>query len=222
MEFARGELRIKMEEGYVYILRNDSLSGMIKIGRTTFGAEKRAKQLSNTTDIPTPFVVAYEIYVRHYEEFEKVKHKKLDFYRVNPKREFFEVSIDKAIEVMNCEKEKPYYKANDEYSAIEILPKLITKYGANIDPNIVSARIYQETDRVYFEYTTYEYLGGYLKDQIIRRIDLGFIIDDVDENDKTFKESVSININVKKFFELDDISMANCFGDIFIEEWSPY
>lgn len=208
-----------MEEGYVYILRNDSLKGLLKIGSKTFGAEKRAKQLSNTTAIPTPFIVAYEIYVRHYEEFEKTIHNKLAFYRVSPKREFFEVSIDKVIEIMNDEKEKPYYKADDKYSAIEILPKLVKKYGIYIEPNIVSARIYQEIDKVYFEYTKNEYIADYLKDQIIKRIDLGFIINGVDGKDKTFKETVAIETNVNIFLELDDLSMANCVGDIFTKEW---
>lgn len=208
-----------MEEGYVYILSNDSLNGLLKIGSTTFGAEKRAKQLSYTTALPTPFIVEYEIYVRHYVEFEKAIHRKLDSYRVNPKREFFAVSIDKAIEVIDHEKKKPYYDADDTYSAIEILSKLVKKYGTYIAPDIVSAKIYEEIERVYFEYTKYEYIGGYLKNQNIHRIDLGFIIVDIDEEDKLFKKEVPIEVNVKKFFELDEISMANCFGDIFIEEW---
>ncbi len=208
-----------MEEGYVYILSNDSLKGLLKIGSTTFGAEKRAKQLSYTTALPAPFVVVYETYVRHYMEFEKVIHRKLDAYRVNPKREFFEISIDKTIEVINYEKKKPYYVADDIYSAIEILPKLVEKYGSYIAPDIVSAKIYQDIERVYFEYTKYEYIAGYLKNQIIQRIDLGFIIESIDEEDKLFKETVPIEVNIKKLLELDDISMANCFGDIFIEEW---
>lgn len=208
-----------MEEGYVYILCNDSLKGLLKIGSTTFGAEKRAKQLSYTTALPTPFIVVYEIYVRHYIEFEKAIHRKLDSYRVNPKREFFAVSIDKAIEVMDYEKKKPYYVAGDTYSAIEILPKLVGKYGNYVDSNIVSAKIYQDMERVYFEYTKYKYIGDYLKDQIIQRIDLGFIIENTDEEDKLFKETAPIEANVKKFLELDDISMANCIGEIFIEEW---
>ena len=208
-----------MEEGYVYILSNDSLNGLLKIGSTTFGAEKRAKQLSYTTALPTPFTVVYEIYVRHYIEFEKAIHRKLDSYRVNPKREFFAVSIDKAIEVIDHEKKKPYYEASDTYSAIEILPKLVEKYGTYIDPDIVSAKIYQEIERVYFEYTKYEYIGGYLKNQYIHRIDLGFIIEDIDKEDKLFKKEATIEVNVKRFLELDDISMANCVGDIFIEEW---
>lgn len=208
-----------MEEGYVYILSNDSLNGLLKIGSTTFGAEKRAKQLSYTTALPTPFIVEYEIYVRHYVEFEKAIHRKLDSYRVNPKREFFAVSIDKAIEVIDHEKKKPYYDADDTYSAIEILSKLVKKYGTYIAPDIVSAKIYEEIERVYFEYTKYEYIDGYLKNQNIHRIDLGFIIEDIDEEDKLFKKEVPIEVNVKKFLELDEISMANCFGDIFIEEW---
>jgi hypothetical protein len=208
-----------MEEGYVYILSNDSLNGLLKIGSTTFGAEKRAKQLSYTTALPTPFIVEYEIYVRHYVEFEKAIHRKLDSYRVNPKREFFAVSIDKAIEVIDHEKKKPYYDADDTYSAIEILSKLVKKYGTYIAPDIVSAKIYEEIERVYFEYTKYEYIDGYLKNQNIHRIDLGFIIVDIDEEDKLFKKEVPIEVNVKKFLELDEISMANCFGDIFIEEW---
>lgn len=208
-----------MEEGYVYILSSDSLNGLLKIGSTTFGAEKRAKQLSYTTALPSPFIVEYEIYVRHYVEFEKAIHRKLDSYRVNPKREFFAVSIDKAIEVIDHEKKKPYYDADDTYSAIEILSKLVKKYGTYIAPDIVSAKIYQEIERVYFEYTKYEYIDGYLKNQNIHRIDLGFIIEDIDEEDKLFKKEVPIEVNVKKFLELDDISMANCFGDIFIEEW---
>lgn len=104
------------------------------------------------------------------------------------------------------------------YTAIEILPKLVQKYGTYIDPDIVSAKIYQEIERVYFEYTKYEYIGGYLKNQSIYRIDLGFIIEDIDEEDKVLKKEVPIEVNVKKFLELDDISMTKCISDIFIEE----
>lgn len=208
-----------MEDGYVYILSNVSLKGLLKIGSTTFGADKRAKQLSCTTSLPTPFIVEYEVFVRHYVEFEKAVHEKLDSYRLNPKREFFKVSKNKVIEVMEDFKRNPYYQSDDKYSAIEIFPKLQTKYGRYLDPDIVSARIYQELDRVYFEYTKYKYISDYLKDQIIKRIDLGFIINDIEISDKTFKETVPVEINVREFLNLDDMSMANCVGDIFIPEW---
>lgn len=72
------------------------------------------------------------------------------------------------------------------------LLKLVQKYGTYFDPDIVSAKIYQEIEGVYFEYTKYEYIGGYLKNQSIYRIDLGFIIEDIDEEDKVFKKEVPI------------------------------
>ena len=37
-------------------------------------------------------------------------------------------------------------------------------------------RICQNNERVYFEFTKNEYIADYLKNQIINRIDLGFII----------------------------------------------
>jgi hypothetical protein len=44
---------------------------------------------------------------------------------------------------------------------------------------------------------------------------LGFIIEDCDENDTLFKATVPVEINAKKFMELDDISMENCVGQLF-------
>jgi T5orf172 domain. len=140
-----------MDEGYIYILVNRSYTGLIKIGSTTFGATLRAKQLSSSTAVPTPFTVAYEAYVSHYEELEKAIHDKLSQFRVSSKREFFKVQLDFAIEQISIMKESQYYRPTDHYESIEILPQLITKYGDNVDHQIVSARIYQEIDRVYLE-----------------------------------------------------------------------
>lgn len=135
-------------------------------GSTTYGAE----QLFSTTAISTPFKV-YGIYVCHYKEFEKAIHKKLALYRTNSKRGFFKVFIDKAIEIMNDESVKLYYKTQDNYVAIKILPKLIAKYSKYIDPNIVSARIYQEMDRVYLLLTITP-----IKEFILTRVIYKFII----------------------------------------------
>lgn len=60
-----------MEYGYIYILNNNSMSGLIKIGSTVINAQERAKQISSNTGVPTPFKVAYELYVPNYKEFEK-------------------------------------------------------------------------------------------------------------------------------------------------------
>ncbi len=48
---------------------------------------------------------------------------------------------------------------------------------------------------------------------------MGFIINDIDENDKTFKGTASIETNVDIFLGLDDVTMANYVGDIFVKDW---
>ena len=61
-----------MEAGYIYILINDSYKGLLKIGSTTLGSDKRAKQLSANTAVPTSLRVAYVVYVNNYSNKIKV------------------------------------------------------------------------------------------------------------------------------------------------------
>lgn len=84
-----------MSAGYIYILINKSLEGLIKIGSTTLGVKERARQLSSSTGVPTPFIVAYEIYVEDCINFEKQIHNQLSEFRVNPNREFFGILYTK-------------------------------------------------------------------------------------------------------------------------------
>ncbi len=43
--------------GYVYVLMNSSMRGLVKIGKTEREPEERAKELSASTGVPTPFMV---------------------------------------------------------------------------------------------------------------------------------------------------------------------
>ena len=45
----------------VYILMNKDMPGLIKIGHTSGTAGERAKKLSQSTSVPSPFEVIYEI-----------------------------------------------------------------------------------------------------------------------------------------------------------------
>ena len=78
-------------------------------------------------------------------------------------------------------------------------------------------RICQNNERVYFEFTKNEYIADYLKNQIINRIDLGFIIGN--DGDRMFNVEKHIGVNVYKFLALDDYSMLNCVDKIFTKEW---
>lgn len=203
-----------MGAGYVYILINKSLDGLIKIGSTTLGAEERARQLSSSTGVPTPFMVAYEIYVDNSTKLEKQIHNMLDEFRVNPNREFFKYPLHKAIELIQK------LNKNDDinvFESIEISSSLLARYGNSIEESISSMRICQNNERVYFEFTKNEYIADYLKNQIINRMDLGFIIGN--DGDRMFNVEKHIGVNVDKFLALDDYSMLNCVDKIFTKEW---
>jgi len=90
------------DHGYVYVLMNPSMEGMVKIGKTQREPEKRAKELSSTTGVPTPFVVVYESYFESCSEAEDFVHTSLGVkgHRVSENREFFEIPTKVAIDAL--------------------------------------------------------------------------------------------------------------------------
>lgn len=94
--------RIRLHSpGSCYILINDSLPGLVKIGASTDEPYVRAKQLSASTSAPTPFHVAYHRAVDDVNDIESRMHEALDQYRVNEGREFFSCSLYRAITVLD-------------------------------------------------------------------------------------------------------------------------
>ena len=95
--------------GYVYVLKNKAMPGLIKIGQTTRTPEERARELSSETGVPSPFEVVYELECEQYEELEKKVHGKLNRYRPASNREFFKCRAGKAIRLLkklDTEKQK--------------------------------------------------------------------------------------------------------------------
>lgn len=92
--------------GWVYVLANESMPGVYKIGMTTSTPEKRAKEISSSTGVPTPFVVISEYRSNSPCEHEKEVHNMLARYRVNQGREFFKTDLN-TIEAA-CEKVIPF------------------------------------------------------------------------------------------------------------------
>lgn len=87
------------EIGFVYVLTNPSMPGLVKIGRTGRLAEDRAKDLF-ATGVPEPFVVEYRALTSRPADVEACAHATLHQKRVNKRREFFSVSVDEAIEAV--------------------------------------------------------------------------------------------------------------------------
>lgn len=89
------------KEGKIYILRNSCFrDAIVKIGRTGQISEKRAKEISGSTGVPSEFEVLYEEDVFDTHTAEKLIHSKLKDQRVNVKREFFELPLKTAVKVV--------------------------------------------------------------------------------------------------------------------------
>lgn len=92
----------KIEKGYVYILTNPSFKeDWIKIGQTQ-DIEKRLKQLYKTC-IPLPFEIFATLKTSKYEDVEKQVKENIDELtktRISKKREFFNISPEKALKVL--------------------------------------------------------------------------------------------------------------------------
>jgi len=92
----------KMSEpkhGLVYILTNPAMPGLVKIGQTTNEITNRLNEL-NTTGVPFPFDCLFACEVDDCKLVENSLHKAFYPYRVNPKREFFEIDPDQAIVIL--------------------------------------------------------------------------------------------------------------------------
>lgn len=80
-----------MSWGFVYVLWNESMPGVYKVGRTSRSPSARAEELSRSTGVPTSFsVVCYAESEKH-ELLESEIHKSISHLRVNDSREFFQI-----------------------------------------------------------------------------------------------------------------------------------
>lgn len=91
-----------MQHGYLYVLSNDSMPGVVKIGRTVRLPDIRAKEL-RTTGVPTSFKLEHFVQVRDCISAESMVHSVLQEqgFRTSPDREFFDISVTVAVNTIN-------------------------------------------------------------------------------------------------------------------------
>ena len=90
-----------MPHGYIYVLTNPAMPGVVKIGRTDRDPRDRAREL-RTTGVPSPFEVAHSCLVDDSVSFEAQIHHLLAASGARPlrDREFFAISVDQAVELI--------------------------------------------------------------------------------------------------------------------------
>jgi T5orf172 domain len=81
----------------VYVLTNEAMPGLVKIGRTTDSVEARLTNLSSHTGVPLAFECYFAAEVGDGTRIEKVLHQLFAEARINPKREFFRLDPEKVV-----------------------------------------------------------------------------------------------------------------------------
>lgn len=193
-----------MGEGFVYVLINPSMPGLVKIGLTQDASENRAAGLSSASGVPTDFIVVYDELVSDCREVERRLHQCFREYRVNSRREFFRIPIKTAVKALQWEAQG-FSIATGEGRRVEILPELQRRYGDGIRPGTTGAAIVQLREVVLLEISRSPY--SHLQDKIVEQVDLAIMTGGGGR--PYFSLDDSIEVNVAKFLDIDDFSMIN-------------
>ncbi len=81
----------------IYVLTNEVMPGLVKIGRTSDSVESRLTQLSTSSGVPLPFECYFAAEIKDAVTLERKLHQLFSDVRVNPKREFFKADPEKVV-----------------------------------------------------------------------------------------------------------------------------
>jgi hypothetical protein len=86
--------------GYVYVLTNPAMPGIVKLGCTGKQDVTVRKDQLFTTGVPLPFSLEFACRVQNFKEVELALHTAFQPHRVSPNREFFEITPQQAIAIL--------------------------------------------------------------------------------------------------------------------------
>jgi len=109
-----------MAVGYVYILANSSMPGLVKVGKTTRRPSERADELSGVTGVATPFIVVYEEYFEDCDAVEAHVHTALAVkgLRLSDNREFFRAAVSDVVRTITSLKAAEIRETTNELSGL--------------------------------------------------------------------------------------------------------
>ena len=111
----------------VYVLTNEAMEGMVKIGRTTTSVEQRIRELDNTS-VPLPFQCFYAAEVGSSSLVEGKLHRIFSDKRIRTNREFFRVDanqVREAIELAELKDVTPKVDVVVDASDVQALQKAV-------------------------------------------------------------------------------------------------
>lgn len=107
----------------IYVLKNEAMPGLVKIGLTTDSVEARIASL-NTTAVPLPFECHFAAEIPEsvdLDKLEKTLHQLFSEHRINPKREFFRVEPEKVVLALSIGGFKEVTPGKSDIDPVEVL-----------------------------------------------------------------------------------------------------
>ena len=153
--------------GFLYVLANSAMQGMVKVGKTTRSPAERAAELSAATGLPTPFIVVYEQLFEDCTEAEAFVHALLASkgFRVAENREFFSAPANEVVRAIALAPGAIDVDINQEGGeGAGLIPTAVTGGAlANLKPPVTPSpepwrALYEEAENHYGGF------GDYLKD----------------------------------------------------------
>jgi len=140
----------------IYILVNESMPDLVKIGRTNRSIEQRIKELDNTS-VPLPFQCFYAAEVINAALVESRVHKIFSDKRLRGNREFFRVDPDQAVQAIKLAEirevtpkrdvinELSDKNALEQYSNVEERKARLTFKGMEVPNNAILSFVRDES-----------------------------------------------------------------------------
>jgi T5orf172 domain len=90
-------------DGFIYVLSNSAMPGLLKIGFTVGRVEKRVAELNSASGVPECFKIekVFPVYANA-RQIERKIHSALGIFRSTRNREFFRISVEYTIAVINA------------------------------------------------------------------------------------------------------------------------
>lgn len=107
----------------IYVLKNEAMPGLVKIGLTTDSVESRISNLSSSTGVPLPFECHFAAEIPdevNLDKLEKTLHQLFSEHRINPKREFFKVEPEKVVLALSIGNFKEVTPGKAEIDPVEV------------------------------------------------------------------------------------------------------
>lgn len=92
------DAHLSFNEGYIYVLSNKGIPGILKIGYTDRSVQDRVREINSGTGVITPWYSVSYFHCKSPKHIETIIHQSLKSYRVN--KEGFNVSLKQAEEVI--------------------------------------------------------------------------------------------------------------------------